>query len=76
MSYVVFILGDHHTLKKLIESGASVHSVMDDGTTLLHKAAEKGRIKIARLLLDNGADVNSQDLAGLTPLHRSALKGN
>lgn len=38
----MIISDDHNTVKKLIDSGTSVHSVTNDGGTALHKAAEKG----------------------------------
>lgn len=36
------ISDDHNVVKKLIDSGTSVHSVTNDGGTALHKAAENG----------------------------------
>lgn len=38
----MIISDDHNAVKKLIDSGTSVHSVTNDGGTALHKAAEKG----------------------------------
>ena len=50
------------------------HAQNDDGDTVLHKAVEHGRVKIARMLLDRGAEVNFQNTLGFTPLHQ-AVRG-
>lgn len=67
--------GDRVGVKMLIAAGASVHDTDRDGSTSLHKAADKGRDKVALMLIENGANIDSRDLAGLTPLHRSVYKG-
>lgn len=39
--------------------------------TLLHRAAERGRLQLVLLLLSHGAEVDARDGLGLTPLHYS-----
>lgn len=52
----------------LIENGANVRSIDDEGQTALHHASEKGLIGIVSLLLEKRADVNVRDHVGRTPL--------
>ena len=42
----------------------------------LHKAAESGHVKIAKVLIQNGAKVNTVDKNNTTALHRAASKGH
>jgi ankyrin repeat protein len=44
------------------------------GWTPLHKAAEKGHLKIVNLLLEHAIDKNPADKAGNTPLHIATKK--
>jgi ankyrin repeat protein len=60
----------------LLEHGANAHAKNQHGLTALHIAAEKGDIKMAKLLVEHGADVMDEDLrANDTPLHFAASKG-
>lgn len=52
----------------LIERGADVNSVGNDGKRPLHQAVLTAE-QVARKLLDAGADINAQDNDGNTPLH-------
>jgi hypothetical protein len=44
--------------------------------TLLHEAAENGRIQIVDFLISNGANVNAKDRREFTPLHWAVWGGN
>ena len=54
----------------LVEKGAKVNEVTDEGRSPLLYAASKGRENIASFLLSHGADPNKGDKLGATPLHR------
>ncbi len=53
--------------KLLIERGADVNVVGENGWTALHGAAYNGADGIARLLLDNGAELDALDVFQQTP---------
>ena len=38
-------------------------------STPLHRASERGRVNVARLLIEHGADVSAKDKEQPTPLH-------
>ena len=64
-------------LKGLIESGANVNDVDENGRTVLSKAAGAGNIECVQLLLAaEGIDVNKSDNEGDIPLHHAARKGH
>ena len=48
----------------------------EDGRTLLHIAAWKGRLDICKYLVSGGVDARAQDKYGNTPLHRAAYRGH
>ncbi|EMS50059.1 Protein TANC2 [Triticum urartu] len=62
-------------LRYLLDHGADLNQEEDDGDTVLHHAARKGRCEIVKLLLARGADVNGSSEHG-TPLHLAAVKGH
>jgi ankyrin repeat protein len=51
----------------LLERGAVVDTRDKRGLTSLHRAVEKGKIQVVRLLLEHGADVNARGESGRTP---------
>ena len=53
--------------KLLIERGADVNVVGENGWTALHGAAYNGADEIARLLLENGAELDALDVFQQTP---------
>jgi ankyrin repeat protein len=54
--------------RALLDAGAKVDEVDDDGITVLSWAAIANRVDMARLLIERGADVNHVDKKGMTPL--------
>ncbi len=54
--------------RNLIDSGADVNAVDDEGMAPLHAAAAADSAEVVRLLLDAGAQVDPQNTRGETPL--------
>jgi ankyrin repeat protein len=54
--------GADEAARLLIEKGASVNAIADDGTTPLIIAAKNDSLFMAKFMLDKGADVNWRDL--------------
>jgi hypothetical protein len=59
--------GDAVTVKGMLAMGIGVNFVQE-GTTPLHLAAEKGYVEIVQVLIDHGANSRVQDASGKTPL--------
>ncbi len=55
-------------VRALLDAGANVAEVDDDGISLLSWAAIANRVEMARVLIERGADVNHVDKKGMTPL--------
>ena len=60
------------TVRSLIEVGADVNAVDDDGRTALHGAAHKGRNDVVRVLVDHGADLAARDYGSRDSIHALA----
>jgi hypothetical protein len=60
----------------LLEHGADVDALTDDGLTPLHMAVESGRVEVARVLLEHGANVGAEDNEGKTPFQIASAGGN
>lgn len=70
------IKGRVDLLKILLDAGADVSAINNNGYTALHYAAGNGFIDCVKLLLARRADINSKnDITGLTPLIYSARDG-
>ena len=54
--------------------GSDVNAVCKHGKTLLHKAAELGKIEVVKYLVSQGADVDAKTHAENTPLHFAVKK--
>ena len=52
------VVGTAHAINELIQQGADVNAVDDDGDTALYYALSRDRAEIVDLLLDHGADPN------------------
>ena len=60
----------------LLNHGASVNAVNNDGVTPLHDAASRGHVDILQVLLNHAASVNAVNNDGVTPLHYDAWQGH
>jgi len=56
----------------LVDRGADVTYVSEEGITAVHCAAENGLCSALDILIKNGADVNVRSDEGITPLHLAA----
>jgi ankyrin repeat protein len=62
--------------RKLIDLGAAVDAVADDGTTPLHAAVIFERPALVQLLIKEGAPVGAVDGVGWQPLHYAAASND
>ena len=60
------------TAKVLIKAGADVNGALEDGDTLLMRAAACGKAEIVKLLAKQGLDVNQTNDKGSTALMKAA----
>jgi ankyrin repeat protein len=67
---------DTKGMRSLIEHGANPNCYGLIKKALLHKAAESGKVQMAKVLLENGANPNIKDLYQRTPLHFAAENGH
>lgn len=66
---------DVETLKRLIEGGADLNVVDEEGCTALLRALSRHHLECVRALIDGKADVNKGTEEGWTPLHTASLYG-
>ena len=72
---VAIFSGNLAEFKRLVESGADVNALSEDGGSLLSSAGFHGRLEHARFLLQNGAKPTGRNRDGNTPLHVAAFMG-
>lgn len=60
--------GNALSAKALIEQGANVEALENDGWTPLTSAAREGHLEVVKLLLEKGANVNKLEGGGHTAL--------
>ena len=71
----VCVGGDVETVRLLIQAGADVHAVTENGDTALRCASRCGHVNVARALLAAGADVDAANGDGSTVLHHAIGRG-
>lgn len=67
-------VGDHETVRALLEHGANIEARDEHGNTSLHRAAGAGHHEIVRFHLESGADVEAKNGSGRRPLHVAAAR--
>ena len=60
----------------LLQNGADPFLKTNNGSSLLHKAAQGGNTSIINVLLSLGLDIDLEDVYGKTPLIRAKEKSN
>ena len=68
--------GHIEAINILIENGADVNTVDEDGCSPLTTSAKDGNVAIATLLIKAGGSVNHRDTTNYTPLMHAAQNGN
>jgi len=62
--------GDYETVKAYLKNDIDINTRdPENGYTALHWAAEKGQMKIVKLLIEKGANLNAKTKNNLTPLN-------
>lgn len=67
--------GKPQIVRLLLEAGAQVDAVDEDGRSALHLAASEGHLEVMRQLFAAGIDVNRPSTRGATALHNAAWAG-
>ena len=61
---------DPSVINEMVDDGFDVNTKDEDGWTLLHYAASRGNVSVAKALIEAGADVGAREkLYSLTPMH-------
>ena len=68
--------GNDDTVQALLEAGAPVDAVCDEGLTPLLAASQHGYTSTCRLLCEHGADVERQASHGVRAIHLAAAEGH
>lgn len=70
-------IGNEGELKKMLDRNPELNRSRGfGGSTLLHTAAEGGRLECCRLITERGGEVNAKDILRKTPLIRAVEKGH
>jgi len=70
------VTGQSAMCELLLERGAQVDGLDDEGSTALHYASASGSCAVVQVLLRGGADVKLKQKHGLTPAHWASHKGH
>ncbi|RLN82851.1 hypothetical protein BBJ28_00019344 [Nothophytophthora sp. Chile5] len=68
--------GHLEVVKYLVDAGADIEAVYDEGETALMQAAGKGHLDVVQYLVDAGADKEAKSTNGWTALIWSARRGH
>ncbi len=68
--------GEVEEAERLIQAGADLEALDEDGETPLTAAALEGQTAAVKLLVARGADIKSQNKGVFTALHAAAHKGH
>ncbi|KAH6585769.1 hypothetical protein BASA61_006753 [Batrachochytrium salamandrivorans] len=60
-------------VNEMLQAGICINVRDKEGMSLLHWAADRDYLDLAKLLLEHGIQVNAQDNTGLTPLHYALI---
>lgn len=70
-------MGCPEKVQELLDQGAPINATYEaDSRTVLHAAAQAGRVEVVQLLIKKGANVNARTSKGCTPLHLAAGYGH
>lgn len=61
---------------RLVQAGADLEALDEDGETPLTAAALAGRTAVVRFLVDRGANIKGRNEGGFTALHAAAYNGH
>ena len=64
---IATVRGDAALVAALIDAGARVNAINEDGVTALHHAVAQGHLAVTQLLLNAGADRHVEDRYGNLP---------
>ncbi len=68
--------GSKYDVKYLINKGADLNVVGDDGGTQINWAVNHDNVEIIKLLVESGAKLNRRNRWGMTELHTAIWRGN
>ncbi len=69
------VKGDIDTVKKLLEYGANVNEVSNNGMTPLMLAARYNKCEMISILIEKGAKINTKDNKGFTAYKHAKISG-
>ena len=69
-------LGDLNLVKGLIDNGADINAVDNDGWTVMHGTVCHDHWETIKFLIDNGANVNAKIKDGTTPLMLATINNH
>lgn len=67
---------DREKVYKILNKGADINALNDDGDSLLHYFIKDGKIQSVKLLVEFGADTTLQNKDGWPPMHVATFLGH